>query len=253
MIRRPPRSTLFPYTTLFRSAHDWHRQRQAETARHRVGAGKIESVLLVDDVGPVVLPLHLLDRAVVVIVRAQTARGGPEQPFPSLQVRIGGRAEHGRVLADEDSALGPGGGSPGQHGQQKSQQENRATLHVVTTPRVGSILSRTRWPPSCKGRARCRRVRCPCSRRRVVPGFAGFYGPRRGGGGPRPRQPLIGRMRRGPRTHTVYAPGYRCRRRRTGRAPGGDQLGCVATSPGEASSACRTMRARPSMSYGFWT
>src|SRR3712207_7944321 len=26
MIRRPPRSTLFPYTTLFRSAHHQHRQ-----------------------------------------------------------------------------------------------------------------------------------------------------------------------------------------------------------------------------------
>src|SRR3712207_9094296 len=25
MIRRPPRSTLFPYTTLFRSTHDWRR------------------------------------------------------------------------------------------------------------------------------------------------------------------------------------------------------------------------------------
>src|SRR2546427_5936910 len=30
MIRRPPRSTLFPYTTLFRSSHDPRRQ------RHRV-------------------------------------------------------------------------------------------------------------------------------------------------------------------------------------------------------------------------
>src|SRR2546427_9181281 len=27
MIRRPPRSTLFPYTTLFRSAYDGHRSR----------------------------------------------------------------------------------------------------------------------------------------------------------------------------------------------------------------------------------
>src|SRR5256885_8688020 len=26
MIRRPPRSTLFPYTTLFRSRGDWHRR-----------------------------------------------------------------------------------------------------------------------------------------------------------------------------------------------------------------------------------
>src|ERR1035441_10803086 len=32
MIRRPPRSTLFPYTTLFRSAHH-----QRHLARHRLG------------------------------------------------------------------------------------------------------------------------------------------------------------------------------------------------------------------------
>src|SRR3712207_7646304 len=30
MIRRPPRSTLFPYTTLFRSAHDYAFQRWVE-------------------------------------------------------------------------------------------------------------------------------------------------------------------------------------------------------------------------------
>src|SRR3712207_8836891 len=37
MIRRPPRSTLFPYTTLFRSAAVGHRD--AGQARHRDGAG----------------------------------------------------------------------------------------------------------------------------------------------------------------------------------------------------------------------
>src|SRR5256885_9952458 len=31
MIRRPPRSTLFPYTTLFRSAHPWCRPVHTET------------------------------------------------------------------------------------------------------------------------------------------------------------------------------------------------------------------------------
>src|SRR5690349_25002816 len=33
MIRRPPRSTLFPYTTLFRSAWGW--QSDADAKRHR--------------------------------------------------------------------------------------------------------------------------------------------------------------------------------------------------------------------------
>src|SRR2546430_4377673 len=34
MIRRPPRSTLFPYTTLFRSRH---RQRRGDLVHHRLG------------------------------------------------------------------------------------------------------------------------------------------------------------------------------------------------------------------------
>src|SRR3989442_10091053 len=43
MIRRPPRSTLFPYTTLFRSRHRelvrWHcRRREHECISHRVAA-----------------------------------------------------------------------------------------------------------------------------------------------------------------------------------------------------------------------
>src|SRR2546425_6604594 len=44
MIRRPPRSTLFPYTTLFRSAprhgaHEGHHARELQRARARHGAG----------------------------------------------------------------------------------------------------------------------------------------------------------------------------------------------------------------------
>src|SRR5438034_8182141 len=38
MIRRPPRSTLFPYTTLFRSAgRAWSRRTQESVDRHRRG------------------------------------------------------------------------------------------------------------------------------------------------------------------------------------------------------------------------
>src|SRR5256885_12367959 len=39
MIRRPPRSTLFPYTTLFRSATDSAARRCAETPRGCLAAG----------------------------------------------------------------------------------------------------------------------------------------------------------------------------------------------------------------------
>src|SRR3712207_6945470 len=47
MIRRPPRSTLFPYTTLFRSDLEYVRDRQhlAATGKGRVVAGE-EEVLL---------------------------------------------------------------------------------------------------------------------------------------------------------------------------------------------------------------
>src|SRR3990167_7003536 len=39
MIRRPPRSTLFPYTTLFRSVHSWWSgRRQRNRARIRLGS-----------------------------------------------------------------------------------------------------------------------------------------------------------------------------------------------------------------------
>src|SRR5258708_21876121 len=46
MIRRPPRSTLFPYTTLFRSSGDWtvptvtqHRAGKAESSSDWIGIG----------------------------------------------------------------------------------------------------------------------------------------------------------------------------------------------------------------------
>src|SRR2546430_4307027 len=52
MIRRPPRSTLFPYTTLFRSAEVLQQHRLVETVvvghlgthlgRHRVDLGRVE-------------------------------------------------------------------------------------------------------------------------------------------------------------------------------------------------------------------
>src|SRR2546426_3960944 len=38
MIRRPPRSTLFPYTTLFRSRRLWRRAAHGRVDQRRVGA-----------------------------------------------------------------------------------------------------------------------------------------------------------------------------------------------------------------------
>src|SRR2546430_10503732 len=46
MIRRPPRSTLFPYTTLFRSAHDYSRFKRI-CARHgiEISATRVRKVV----------------------------------------------------------------------------------------------------------------------------------------------------------------------------------------------------------------
>src|SRR5258708_12502123 len=46
MIRRPPRSTLFPYTTLFRSVRELHERYQELTAREREVMGFVVSGLL---------------------------------------------------------------------------------------------------------------------------------------------------------------------------------------------------------------
>src|SRR3712207_7547042 len=58
MIRRPPRSTLFPYTTLFRSVRRRGQQAQALDLRHAQGVGGIR-----------------LAREHVVDVRARVLRG----------------------------------------------------------------------------------------------------------------------------------------------------------------------------------
>src|SRR2546430_14305352 len=43
MIRRPPRSTLFPYTTLFRSHQPWARILRRARAPRRVRAGRLRA------------------------------------------------------------------------------------------------------------------------------------------------------------------------------------------------------------------
>src|SRR3712207_7191626 len=45
MIRRPPRSTLFPYTTLFRSHQQGHRVRGEQVREPTVGGGAGEDVV----------------------------------------------------------------------------------------------------------------------------------------------------------------------------------------------------------------
>src|SRR3712207_6974879 len=63
MIRRPPRSTLFPYTTLFRSSHHADEGLAAEVHRHSL---RVHLVLLVASCAPRARPDLLATRAGVV-------------------------------------------------------------------------------------------------------------------------------------------------------------------------------------------
>src|SRR3712207_8482338 len=74
MIRRPPRSTLFPYTTLFRSQHTddradgrpgrhLHRQLGEGVEHGGLGLRKVQA-----DLGPAVQPTSQVDGAVGVVV-----------------------------------------------------------------------------------------------------------------------------------------------------------------------------------------
>src|SRR3712207_1992714 len=91
MIRRPPRSTLFPYTTLFRSEHDERGVARDGVHAGRVVRGVVVGPLVLGEVGDVVArprPLLLVPPDVALALR------------PRLPVRVGG----GAVV--EDPAVG---------------------------------------------------------------------------------------------------------------------------------------------------
>src|SRR2546422_2466799 len=83
MIRRPPRSTLFPYTTLFRSG------------------------TVVDPVGVVVLELHARDRPGRVVAEV----GGTQGPRPGTAAHLVAvsACDEGRAGAARGRGLGPVG------------------------------------------------------------------------------------------------------------------------------------------------
>src|SRR5690348_17908224 len=74
MIRRPPRSTLFPYTTLFRSSIDWFwhtrqrrpdeiaRARASSLASGRISSGSTASVRSEEHTSELQSPVHLVCR-----------------------------------------------------------------------------------------------------------------------------------------------------------------------------------------------
>src|SRR3989441_12805084 len=96
MIRRPPRSTLFPYTTLFRSGLEPGKPYVLALARRRDGAGPLEPLAafttnpagaaVVDAIGPIrqiVRAATPAERRYLVI-----ASGTPAQPGPVVQTQV---------------------------------------------------------------------------------------------------------------------------------------------------------------------
>src|SRR2546426_9292004 len=83
MIRRPPRSTLFPYTTLFRSFVNHHKTRRVGRANTLVGVvntrrGVEVEIIAIDQ-----------DRAVRAVVRPDArARGQIEHPEDRKSTRL---------------------------------------------------------------------------------------------------------------------------------------------------------------------
>src|SRR3712207_521349 len=106
MIRRPPRSTLFPYTTLFRSIHQLHhRSRGEELARGGYPEERLvgDDGLFLLDVGLAVAPgeedlpiLDHRDRRAGDLVAFELLRDEPVQERPDLP--LVGRAAARRVL-----------------------------------------------------------------------------------------------------------------------------------------------------------
>src|SRR2546430_14594880 len=100
MIRRPPRSTLFPYTTLFRSVQLTSRDQRGDPTVHVVGDPRLR----------VLGRRELADRRMGVRVDEARHRGDPA----GVDDDVGGAADPGAVLADQPVLYIDGvGGPPG--------------------------------------------------------------------------------------------------------------------------------------------
>src|SRR2546430_3855729 len=84
MIRRPPRSTLFPYTTLFRSGHD---------VRHRVVLGEADGVP------------HREDVEGAAELEAPRLRGEPERELDQVREALVRSEEHTSELQSQSNLV----------------------------------------------------------------------------------------------------------------------------------------------------
>src|SRR5258705_5081630 len=97
MIRRPPRSTLFPYTTLFRSAAGVGGDGVVAELRVRIDEGGADEVRAAGDSGRGILhcaPLAGYDR---VILPDPYDRTGEEAEDVAVGLRLVGRGDRQRV------------------------------------------------------------------------------------------------------------------------------------------------------------
>src|SRR3712207_3792651 len=98
MIRRPPRSTLFPYTTLFRSLLGAVDEPADDGIDLRLPARAAEDAVVADPVLQVVL-LALLRDPGAQVVRGERLPGGADLVVPALHGEQGGAADRGRIHA----------------------------------------------------------------------------------------------------------------------------------------------------------
>src|SRR5574342_208892 len=148
MIRRPPRSTLFPYTTLFRSLH------HVEGAERRV---VLRAVLRAD--------LHLVAVGVVarpghhVIVGDEGAFGchreaRSDAPLGRAAGLLDLHLHHARGVAGEDLGGGGGRGARGPCGEPRCEtgEQSGASRHGLgydaKSPRTESRAQSSTWTPS---------------------------------------------------------------------------------------------------------
>src|SRR2546427_7132789 len=112
MIRRPPRSTLFPYTTLFRSKLQWDEGRgTGDGSKRSVAKGASRRTRPSSPV-----PLPPIDRTYKMFIGGKQAR--PHAPYPRAIVAPGGRRlapggegerQDGRDAVEAGGAGGGGG------------------------------------------------------------------------------------------------------------------------------------------------
>src|SRR5256885_881987 len=89
MIRRPPRSTLFPYTTLFRSALD-------RVLAYQLGDGRVDGALVADEVAQALVLEEGDAPAVRMVAGIARPLGEPRE----AEAHVGGRvAVHSKQLA----------------------------------------------------------------------------------------------------------------------------------------------------------